>query len=329
MQADAVDSLVPKVSIFLLAYKMEKTIIEALVGALSQTVPCEIIVSDDASNDRSYELASEYIQGYEGPHKVIVRRNEQNQGLCQHINTLARLASGDIFVFMAADDVSHPFRVGSLLEELRLNPNAHAVGSSVDEIDEQGNVIRRDVWGIPSPFAQKKFLNYGRFVTLLGASMAIRRNVLTELPPLVGTVEDTMLTLRASLFGPVVCINKPLLLYRRHQQNLGSWVYARVGNRHGHRRIRYERTIKIYREIAQDHENCLQVMRGMQESVRCVGEKIVSMYRLEADAREALISKSKLEWIPYIMAGLRFSGLRRKSIERILKIIIPRSLSGL
>lgn len=316
-------------SIFLLAYKMEKTIIQALQSALAQTVPCEIIVSDDASNDNSYDLAKEYIRGYQGPHKIIVRRNEKNQGLCQHINTLAKIADGDVFVFMAADDISHPFRVESLLLEMQRNPLVHAVGSTVDEIDEEGNVMRRDVWGTPSPLMQKELLNCGKFMTLLGASMAIRRNILTDLPPLVGKVEDTMLTLRASLFGPVVCIKKPLLLYRRHQQNLGSWVYAREGNRHGHRRIRYERTIKIYREIADDHERCLETVKNISKVVRSLGERMVAMYRLEADSREALLYKSKLQWIPYISAGLMISGLRRKSLERLMKFLIPRRLTGL
>jgi glycosyltransferase involved in cell wall biosynthesis len=123
-----------RASIFVLAYRMEKTLRPALAGALAQTVPCEIIVSDDASGDGGVEIAREIAAGYTGPHRLIVRANEQNQGLCRHIDTVSKLASGEIFVFMAGDDVSYPERVAKLLAAFDAHPDAYAVGSAVNEV---------------------------------------------------------------------------------------------------------------------------------------------------------------------------------------------------
>lgn len=313
-----------KVSILMQAYRMERTILQALEGALAQTVPCEIIVSDDASDDRGFELAAARAAEYRGPHRLIVRRNETNQGLCRHINTLTGIATGDIFVFMAGDDVSYPDRVRKLLEVFEAHADAHAVGSSVDEVNDDGKLLRRGAWYLDSPMAQRDFLYKGKFVMLLGASMALRRELLDGMPPLVGMVEDNMLTLRASLFGRVYCVKEPLLAYRRHERNLGNWVFTREGSPTSARRQRYERTIRMYREIADDHAKCLAALPDLSPERRRVGEQIVSMYRIEAEGREAVLTLPKRKWLSPIARGLMHPGLRRKSFERALKLIVPK-----
>jgi glycosyltransferase involved in cell wall biosynthesis len=318
-----------RVSVFVLAYRMERTIEQAIESALAQTVPCEIIVSDDASDDRGYELAISAVAAYSGNHTVIVRRNESNQGLCRHIDTLSKIATGDIFVFMAGDDVSYPDRVQKLLTMFDSCPDAYAVGSSVDEIDNDGKILRRGAWFLDTPMDQQKFLRRGKFVALLGASMAIRRDILDGLPPLTGMVEDNMLTLRATLFGRVYCVRESLLGYRRHERNLGNWVYVRDESPSAARRRRYERTIRLYCEIADDHARCLAALPRLSDERRAIGEQIISMYRLEAEAREAVMSLPKSKWLVPIYKGLRHPGLRRKSFERALKLFIPRRLLGL
>lgn len=306
---------------------MERTIIQALESALAQTVPCEIIVSDDASNDRTCELAMERLAAYQGPHRVVVRRNERNLGLCSHLNTVTQVASGEILVFLAGDDVAYPFRVERLLAMFDAYQDAYAVGSSVDEIDEQGTVHKRNTRFMPSPMSQRDFLYCGKFATLLGAAMAVRRELIVGLPPLQGAVEDNMLTLRASLFGDVYCLQEPLLQYRLHQSNLNSWVFDRKGT--NARRRRYERTIRMYREIADDHARCLAALPQLPSDRRAIGERIVSMYRLEAEGREVVLNLPRHRWLGPIWRGFMHPGLRRKSFERALKLLIPRRWMGL
>ena len=314
-----------RASILLLTYRMEKTVRPALAAALAQTVPCEIIVSDDGSGDRTLEVAREMTAGYTGPHKLIIRGNEQNQGLCRHIDTVSKLASGEVLIFMAGDDVSYPQRVARLLAVFDAHADAYAVGSAVDEIDASDRLLRRGAWYLQSPMDQRTLLHLGKFVTLLGASMAIRRELLDGLPPLAGLVEDNMLTLRASLFGKIYCLKESLLGYRRHEANLGSTVFVRKGPSRAARRRRYERTIRMYREIADDHERCLQALPQLPPERRQLGEQIVSMYRIEAESREAVLELPKWRWLELIWKGLKHPGLRRKSVERALKLAVPRS----
>lgn len=312
------------VSILLMAYRMERTIVEALQTALAQSVPCEIIVSDDASGDRGFELASAMAAAYSGKHQLVVRQNERNLGLCGHIDLLSRIATGEILVFMSADDVSYPDRVHKLLQIFAARPDAYAVGSAVDEIDDEGKITRRGAWFVASPLDQRKFLRAGRLAALLGASLALRREVLSTLPPLRGMVEDHMLTLRAILLGRAYCTRESLLGYRRHAANLGKWVYMREGPRKVARRQRYERTIQMYREIADDHARCLVALDNLSPDRRRLGEQIVSMYRIEAEGREAVLTLPKRKWLSPIAKGLLHPGLRRKAFERALKLVIPR-----
>jgi hypothetical protein len=53
------------------------------------------------------------------------------------------------------------------------------------------------------------------------------------------------------------------------------------------------------------------------------------MYRIEADAREAILKHKRRHWLRPVLRGLFQPGLRRKSAERALKLLLPRSWFGL
>ncbi len=320
------------VSVMVIAYKMEKTILEAVDGALAQTVACEIIISDDASPlpDRSIELVMKHLEGYEGPHRVIVRRNEVNAGLCEHINALVPISTGDIIVFMSGDDVAYPNRVERSLAALERHRDSVLVGSHVNEIDAEGKPGIQFTRGMGYASAdQHRLLHCGSFICLLGASMALRRSLLADLPPLKGMVEDNMISLRATLFGPIYCVAETWISYRRHDDNLSAWVFSRDGDRVKAKRQRYERTIRMYREIADDHELCINSLPHLSAAIRRNAESLIAMYRIEADGREAVLLKPKREWIKPIILGLQHPGLRRKAFERALKIFLPRRWAGI
>ncbi len=51
--------------------------------------------------------------------------------------------------------------------------------------------------------------------------------------------------------------------------------------------------------------------------------------RTKADARAAILDRPRREWLGPIWRGLRQPGLRRKSAERALKLLLPRRWFGL
>lgn len=318
----------PSATILVIAYRNEATIAEALRSALTQTVPCEIIVSDDSGGDRTLDVAREVLHGYEGPHRVTVRSTPRNLGLCAHLDELARLATGDVLVCFAGDDVSYPQRVEALLERFAAYPAAQVVGSHVDDVDAGGALLEARTRGTPPMIDQRWLLRRGKLAAVLGASMAIRRTLLTGFPPLQGRVEDNMLTLRAVLAGECHCLPEALLAYRRHDNNLGDWVFDRSGRDWAGFERRQRRVLAMYREIAADQRRCVEARPDLPEARRALGRELAAMYELEADMREAILERPRREWLRPLWRGIRHPGLRRKSLERAAKLLLPRRVFG-
>ena len=320
---------VVRVSILMLTYKAEDTVIAAMDGALSQTVACEIIVSDDASPDKTFELMSAHAADYRGPHALSVRRNVSNLGLSQHLNDLLAQATGDIIVFMAGDDISYPQRVAELLQAFQDNPEAFVAGSGWDEVDMQNRMIRRRPRNLPYRFSLTFFANAGRMATVVGATLAIRREVYSVFGPIRGSVEDNVLTLRGALLGGGICLDSALVRYRQNPESLSNWLFARGDNSADAFRKRYQRTSAMYLAIADDLEHCLQTLPDVSTGNRHDAEQIIRIYRLEAEARTAILDKPRLQWLSPIWRGLLQPGMRRKSLARSFKLLLPRRFFGL
>ncbi|MEO8343813.1 MAG: glycosyltransferase family A protein, partial [Gallionella sp.] len=112
------DNEFPLISFILLSYNQEKFIEEAVKAALRQTYePLEIIISDDVSADRTYEIAKAVVDQYRGAHRVILRKNAKNMGINPHINLAVKEAKGEFVVIAAGDDVSLPERTEKLARQ--------------------------------------------------------------------------------------------------------------------------------------------------------------------------------------------------------------------
>ena len=78
----------PLVSVCMLCYNQEQYITEAVGSMLAQTYsPLEIIVSDDCSTDRTWEILQKIKDDYTGPHQLIIHRNEKNQRIIRNLCT--------------------------------------------------------------------------------------------------------------------------------------------------------------------------------------------------------------------------------------------------
>lgn len=327
-EAGAVARPEPVATLLLVCYRMQDTILESLDSALAQTVPCEIIVSDDSSGDQSLQRIAAGVRDYRGPHRLHVRSTARNIGLCAHLTELAPLAGTGILVFLAGDDVAYPHRVERLVAHLQRHPEAMIVGSAVNDINARGEIIKPRNRGQKAVLTQRDLRRAGHLVTVLGASMAVRREVFTTLPPLQGRVEDNALQLRAVLLGECHCLPEPLLGYRRHDGNLGNWVFDRSGDDADTWTRRQQRVAQMYHEVADDQDRCIDARPDLPAERREQGRGLAAMYRLEARMREALLEPDRRRWLRPLWDGLCFPGLRRKAFERSLKLLVPRKRFG-
>lgn len=207
-----------KVSLLLLSFRAETTIERALEHAFAQDWPnLEIIVSDDCSDDATAAIARRVIACYTGPHRVVFRRNVVNGGIVANINAAAGVCTGDLIVFAAADDYSHPERVARIADAWTRNgcPDTALIYSDVTPITPEGTRVRN--WSetiARPPWSLERFA--GGASGPLGASCAITPSLLRQPGQISSDVrhEDRVLPFRALLLGgTIIFIDAPLVDY--------------------------------------------------------------------------------------------------------------------
>jgi glycosyltransferase involved in cell wall biosynthesis len=223
----------PLVTFTICAYNQEQFIREAVDGAFAQTYsPLEIILSDDCSKDRTFEIMREMAESYRGQHQVILNRNPINLGLGGHCNRLVELAHGELLVGAAGDDICFPNRV-ELIHQAWEHSGRRAMGiqSGWIDIDEKGNIIGNSV-NQPQlesiAFREEKPApeDYVRTLQpeIIGAAFSVHPLIYRVFGPLPSTLihEDNVTALRAICLGSLMFVKTPLIKRRFHGNNIFS-----------------------------------------------------------------------------------------------------------
>lgn len=208
----------PTVSILLLAYQQAAFVRAAVEACLAQEGgPYEIILSDDASTDGTFEAIQDTVRGYDGHHSLVVRQNKANLGIGRHYNELIALAKGELLVTAAADDISVPDRVHQLNTAwLRTRCEADLIASHVFDLDDRG--AARGVL-IVDDLAQ--WNNSTQWIRarpyVIGAGHAFTKRLMQRFGPFNADIafEDQILSFRAVAMGGAVTVPRPLVYYRR------------------------------------------------------------------------------------------------------------------
>lgn len=208
----------PLVTFALFAYNQEKYIREAVEGAFSQTYePLEIILSDDCSTDRTFEIMSEMVNTYTGPHKVILNKNTKNLNIGEHVNVIGAIATGCFIVLAAGDDISDGKRTIRIIEEWnRLGRKTALIYSDFVPINEESKPISLKNEGIYRGDFSLEKMAQGK-LNILGATSAISSDVIKFFKPLSKNVihEDRVLPFRVLLLGgEISLIDSELVKYR-------------------------------------------------------------------------------------------------------------------
>jgi glycosyltransferase involved in cell wall biosynthesis len=192
----------PAVSAVLLSYDCEAHIGAALDSVMAQDYdgPLEIVVSDDHSRDRSYEVVRAQLEGYRGPRRIVLKRRAANSGSkSAHLNDVLPGCTGELLISFDGDDVSEPTRVSRIAARFQANPEAQAVYSSFTLTD--GAMRKSRLARVPRPppamEAAAWFARVDAYAA--GATLAVRRDVIDAFGPLDPSLnEDVQLPFRAS-----------------------------------------------------------------------------------------------------------------------------------
>lgn len=133
------EKLIPKVSIGMPVYNGEPFIRKALDSLLVQTfTDFELIISDNASTDRTEAMCREY--ALRDPRIRYVRQSE-NHGVFFNFQFVLDEARGEYFMWAAADDMWDRKWIECLVKNL--GPGVAISFGHIVTVNENGNVLRR------------------------------------------------------------------------------------------------------------------------------------------------------------------------------------------
>lgn len=211
--APAVVSGRPPLTFFVMAYRQEDVVAEAVASAFAQTYsPLEIILSDDASPDGTGDRMEALADAYRGPHRVRVNRNPVNLGVTAHLDRIMELAEGALLIQNAGDDLSEPDRAERVFEAWDAGGRrAHLIHTPATIIDDAGAEIgRKEALRDMRPPKDRAGAAAGpeaariiaRSLYALGAATAWTPKLQEVFGPLgVLGVEDTVIPARAAALG--------------------------------------------------------------------------------------------------------------------------------
>ena len=209
----------PLVTFALFAYNQEKYIREAVEGAFAQTYePLEIILSDDCSTDRTFEIIESCANHYEGPHSVKKLKNDINSGILNHVLKVAKQSRGKYIIVAAGDDISLPERT-SILVQILMQSGAGAVSGSYIEIADDSSIIGRKIYTLDDFRDPLKKFPWTR---IQGATACYLKEILIEfpIPDQKVQLEDYALSILLYKLGWHVGVTeKPLVKHRIHDTN--------------------------------------------------------------------------------------------------------------
>lgn len=220
----------PLITVGLPVYQGENYLAQALDSLLAQTcTDFSLIISDNASTDRTAEIARDYAA--KDPRIQYVPLS-QNLGAAWNFNHVFHLSHSPYFKWAAHDDICQPTFLARCLEALQQNPEAVLAYPQAQVIDPQGvpvedyHVTLNTSVNSPSLRFADLILSWHRCYEIFGL---IRSDVLQSIFPMgnYAGADRTMLA-ELALRGPFVQVPQPLFFARRHP---GQSVQAQKDDR--------------------------------------------------------------------------------------------------
>ena len=199
------------ISVCIATYNGEKYICEQLNSILKQlSASDEVIISDDGSKDKTLEIIKSL-----NDNRIIVLQNQGKHGFTHNFENAIKHAKGDIVFLSDQDDIWTDDKVKSFLEVI-----------------EPGFLVISDAWVCSSTLEKKCRLSEVRSFKksyienlykgmFLGSTMAFTKELIPYFLPIPNVLgHDMWFALLSVLENKLVYIDKPLLLYRRHDETV-------------------------------------------------------------------------------------------------------------
>jgi glycosyltransferase involved in cell wall biosynthesis len=205
-----------QISVCMAAYNGERYITVQLQSILCQLADGdEVIVVDDASHDGTVAIVESFHD-----ERIRITRNLTNRGVVASFERAILEARGDVIFLSDQDDLWKPDKVSRFLQIFN-DPKVTLALSDADIIDADGRMRGQSYFQARGGFVPGVMQNILRN-HYIGCTMAFRRQILTYCLPFPKNLpmHDSWIGIVNDSFGKTAYIDEPLVLYRRHGQNV-------------------------------------------------------------------------------------------------------------
>ena len=219
-----------RVSIGMPVFNGEKYLRESIESILDQTYQnFELIISDNASTDRTQEICLEYARK---DNRISYYRNDKNLGGPRNYNRVFELSSAEYFKWAAYDDVLAPDFLRKCVNVLDRDPSIVGCHCKTGRIDQNGNFLGYYNQGllkrIDSPKPHERFRDLiGLYYTTTPFHGLYRTSLFAQ-SQLHGSYvgADRNLVAELSLMGRIYEIPECLFYWREHPDSYTSIFYG-------------------------------------------------------------------------------------------------------
>ncbi len=202
----------PKISVVLPVHNGEMYLKDSIESVLKQTyTDFELIIIDDNSTDSSVEIAQSYATM---DSRVFYYRNEVNLKLPLSLNKGFSKTKGEFLTWTSCDNLYLPGAFEKMLSTLETNPKVDLVYTSMQIINENGNIKKIIKSG---PADQLIFRN------VVGACFMYRQSVRSKIGDYNSALflcEDYEYWIRIAQYTNIYPMEECLYQYRRHSGSL-------------------------------------------------------------------------------------------------------------
>ena len=212
----------PRVSFGVPVRNAESYLDRLLDSLLAQTFhDFEVVISDNASTDRTAEICGSYACR---DARIRYFRNDVDLGQVENVNLVFNRSAGEFYRFIGADDWLEPNYLERCLAEFERYPNAIAISTDQDFIDDDGNQyfasydgervhshLPHERFGRMLWFAMESYLYFDPIYSLIRRSALMSTNLCQFVPR-----TDGVLAAELSIVGPFRHV-PGLLAHRRRE----------------------------------------------------------------------------------------------------------------
>lgn len=219
----------PKVSILMATYNGESFLKEQLDSLLAQTYSnFEVIISDDASTDRTISIIDKYLKKYSN---IVLIKNNFNVGYVKNFERLISVCQNDYIALCDQDDIWDVNKVNIQVDimlqlEKKVQNIPILIHSDLKMIDENSNLINNSYFRYRG-YRLKNQKDLGHILGpcgILGNTVFFNKILKEKILPFPEDVEnhDYWIALINELLGKRVTLLDALVEYRIHNDNASN-----------------------------------------------------------------------------------------------------------